>query len=414
MIASVDRVKHGSMENQMNGDSGNKGIARGEVPSEWQAVGLSEICCPRQHPTVPKSKFTKEGFPVYGANGQIGYFDQYTHEDRTLAITCRGATCGTINVVPPMSYITGNAMALDELKTDQVIFDYLGQALRFFGVEQSITGSAQPQITRASLKSVRLPLPSLAEQERIAEILSNVDDSIRATEAVIEQAGRVKRGLMKDLLTGGLSSEAIACGAAPEGWCTMRLGELTNIAGGTTPKRQIAEYWEDGSVSWATPTDITSMSASIYKLFDTKEKISEAAVSKGGSKIFPEQTVLMTSRATIGYVAVTQVSISTNQGFANFLPNEKYDPQFLCYLLESKRGELIQRASGSTFKEISKSSLKGIQIMLPPLSEQRRIVEILSSVDDQIVANRASADQLRRLKRGLMDDLLTGRVRTVS
>ena len=286
--------------------------------------------------------------------------------------------------------------------------------VRVPAIESMIGSTGRQRVPNWIFKNINVACFSYTEQERIAEILSSVDDSIRVTEAVIEQAGRVKLGLMKDLLTGGLSSEAIACGAAPEGWRTMFLGELTRIAGGTTPKRKTAEYWEDVSISWATPTDITSMAASVYKLFDTKEKISEAAVSKGGSKIFPERTVLMTSRATIGYVAVAQVPISTNQGFANFLPNEKYNPQFLCYLLESKRGELIQRAGGSTFKEISKSSLRGFQIMLPPLTEQLRIAEILSSVDDQIVANRASADQLHRLKRGLMDDLLTGRVRTVS
>lgn len=219
---------------------------------------------------------------------------------------------------------------------------------------------------------------------------------------------RVTYGLDGYLMNGELGSKDILHDEVPEGWHAICLGELTDIAGGTTPKRQTAEYWEDGSISWATPTDITAMSTSTYELFDTKEKITEAAVSKGGSRIFPQQTVLMTSRATIGYVAVTQVSISTNQGFANFLPNEKYVPRFLCYLLESKRRELIQNAGGSTFKEISKSSLRSIQIMLPSFSEQERIAEILSSVDDSIRATEAVMAQAERVKRGMMEDLLTG------
>ena len=221
------------------------------------------------------------------------------------------------------------------------------------------------------------------------------------------RAEHLKCGSTEYLMNSDLGNEAIARGEILKGWRTIYLGELTDIAGGTTPHRQIAEYWKDGSICWATPTDITSIPASIYELFDTKEKVSEAAVSKGGSKIFPEQTVLMTSRATIGHVAVAQVPISTNQGFANFLPSEKYVPQFLCYWLESKRSELIQNASGSTFKEISKRSLKGIQIILPPFSEQECIAEILSSVDDCIRATEAVIAQAKRVKRGLMEDLLT-------
>ena len=197
-------------------------------------------------------------------------------------------------------------------------------------------------------------------------------------------------------------------GDVPEGWEENTLGDLTTVAGGTTPKREVAEYWADGSVCWATPTDITSLPLSSYELTITREKISNLAVSKGGSKVFPPRTVLMTSRATIGYVAIANIPTSTNQGFANFLPNSSYEPQFLCYLLEAKRDEIVQKSGGSTFKEISKSSLKSISILLPPLPEQQRIAEILSSVDESIRATEAVIAQAERVKRGLMEDLLTG------
>lgn len=402
------------------------------IPVAWRLCQLKEVIkliYGGGTPDKSKSEYW-DGDIFWASVKDMVTFNPYSTQD---CITQSGlddssskiVSAGTLIVCTRMAVGIGRVYATDvainqDLKAiipnDQITRDFLYFWLEFKRnyFEAIATGTTVKGLRQNLLTAAQIALPPLIEQKRIAEILSKVDKSIRATEAVIEQAECVKRGLMKDMLTGGLSSEAIACGAAPEGWSKICLGELTNIAGGTTPKRQIAEYWEEGSISWATPTDITSLPASKYELFDTKEKISEAAVSRGGSKIFPEQTVLMTSRATIGYVAVAQVPISTNQGFANFLPNEKYDPQFLCYLLESKRGELIQWAGGSTFKEISKSSLRSIQVMLPSFPEQKRIAEILSSVDDQIVANRASADQLRRLKRGLMDDLLTGRVRTVS
>src|ERR1700675_4564151 len=99
----------------------------------WQMVSLGSICSPKQHPTISIKELTQSGYPVYGANGQIGFFDTYTHDKTTIAVTCRGATCGTVNVVPAFSYITGNAMALDDLDEDRSDISYLASALRARG-----------------------------------------------------------------------------------------------------------------------------------------------------------------------------------------------------------------------------------------------------------------------------------------
>jgi type I restriction enzyme S subunit len=153
--------------------------------------GLAFVCLtscrPRQWPTISREQFTDEGYPVYGANGQIGLYSEFTHGIETIAITCRGATCGTINLVPARSYITGNAMALDDLDGSIVAQSYLYQALQHWGVANSISGSAQPQITRQSLSHVAFPFPSLDEQRRIAEVLRSVDEAIAAANAVIGQ-----------------------------------------------------------------------------------------------------------------------------------------------------------------------------------------------------------------------------------
>lgn len=194
----------------------------------------------------------------------------------------------------------------------------------------------------------------------------------------------------------------------PEDWQKVTLADLAKIVGGTTPKRNVEKYWENGEICWATPTDITALPKSCYELHDTKEKISTSAVEEGGAKILPKDTVLMTSRATIGYVAIARAEMATNQGFANFLPSSSYVPKFLCYFLESRRAELIANSGGSTFKEISKASLKRLFVLLPPLAEQQRIAEILTSVDDSIRATEAVIAQAERVKRGLMEDLLTG------
>ena len=194
----------------------------------------------------------------------------------------------------------------------------------------------------------------------------------------------------------------------PEGWSLCKLGDIASIVGGTTPKKSVDEYWSSEDILWATPTDITSLPIGVNYIDDTQSKASLAAVERGGLKVNPAGTVLMTSRATIGYVAISSEEMATNQGFANFLPNKKYVPLFMLYLLRSKKQEFIANAGGSTFKEIGKGVLNNLKAMLPPLKEQKRIAEILSSVDASIQATQAVIDQAERVKRGLMEDLLTG------
>jgi type I restriction enzyme, S subunit len=143
--------------------------------AKWHNVTLGSICSPKQHRTVSMSELTQSGYPVYGANGQIGFYHSFTHDSPTIAITCRGATCGTVNVVPPFSYITGNAMALDDLDEKRVDMKYLASALRARGFNDVISGSAQPQITRQPLLTIAIPLPPLNEQRRIGAILDQAD-----------------------------------------------------------------------------------------------------------------------------------------------------------------------------------------------------------------------------------------------
>lgn len=114
-------------------------------------VKLTEICTPKQWKTIPANELLDEGYPVYGANGIIGYYDKYNHENPVVTITCRGATCGTVNITEPKSYITGNAMCLDNVRPD-ILLEYLYYCLLHYDFSNVISGSAQPQITRQGLE----------------------------------------------------------------------------------------------------------------------------------------------------------------------------------------------------------------------------------------------------------------------
>lgn len=167
---------------------------------------------------------------------------------------------------------------------------------------------------------------------------------------------------------------------------TKMLGEVCEIIGGGTPSRDIPDYFT-GDVPWATPTDVTALHGEKF-ITDTKEHITQRAIDNSATRLVPAGSVLMTSRATIGYTVINKRPMCTNQGFANFIPDKDVDNLYLAYYLEFIRDILIQRASGTTFKEISKSELRKIPIPLPSIEKQKKIGMNLKRITDCINKNR--------------------------
>jgi type I restriction enzyme S subunit len=144
----------------------------------WPQVQLQEICHLKQWQTVKKTEMTEAGYPVYGANGIIGRYHSYNHAEPTIVIGCRGS-CGGVHVTEPHSWVTGNAMALDDLDTEVVDLRFLVWALKTDGLKDAVTGTSQPQITQLSLRRIHIPLPPIEEQRRIVAVLDSAD-AIRA------------------------------------------------------------------------------------------------------------------------------------------------------------------------------------------------------------------------------------------
>ena len=137
---------------------------------------LCDICRPKQWPTIPTKDFTDDGYLVYGANGVIGHYCEYNHDKPTILMACRGASCGVINISKPYSYITGNAMCMDDI-IPEINFEYLAYFLSNYNYKTIITGGAQPQITYTNLKKVKVPIPSYEQQLKFAAIYKQADKS---------------------------------------------------------------------------------------------------------------------------------------------------------------------------------------------------------------------------------------------
>ena len=150
-----------------------------------EKVKLSDICNPKQWKTIPTGDLLEEGYPVYGANGIIGYYSEYNHETPVIAVTCRGATCGSINITVPNAYVTGNAMCLDDVRND-VNINYLYYCLKHYDFNNVISGSAQPQITRQGMDKIFISICCHDKQCEIVDRLKKIENVIDLRKREIE------------------------------------------------------------------------------------------------------------------------------------------------------------------------------------------------------------------------------------
>lgn len=175
-------------------------------------------------------------------------------------------------------------------------------------------------------------------------------------------------------------------------WKTVKLSDLGEIVGGATPSTSREEYY-NGDIPWLTPKDLAGYQ---YRYIEKGERnITKAGLESCSSKIMPKNTVLFTSRAPIGYVAIAKNDICTNQGFKSIVPNDQTDYLFLYYLLKYNKDKIEAMGSGTTFKEVSGSTMREIEVKVPRVKDiQRKIAQVLDSIDSKIDNNRKINDNL--------------------
>ena len=183
---------------------------------------------------------------------------------------------------------------------------------------------------------------------------------------------------------------------------TASLGEVADIISGATPKTGVADYW-DGDVRWATPADLSKLDGAY--IADSPRKLTAAGVRSCATSVLPEGSVLLSSRAPIGHVAINAIPMATNQGFKSLIPGPDLDAKFLYYWLKSKTHYLQSLGNGATFKELSKKTTEKIQIPLPPLEEQRRIAAILDHADALRTKRRQVLAHLDTLAQSIFHDM---------
>ena len=181
-----------------------------QLPRGWKKYNLFDICQPKQWKTIAVKDLINEGYPVYGANGIIGYYHEYNHDVATVLLTCRGATCGEVHISKPYSYINGNAMCMDNL-SDKTITEFLYYYLKSINLNFIISGSAQPQITQFGLRKVEIPIPPLETQQaivnKIESLFDEIDEGIGRLKTAAQQIQQYRQSLLKNAFNGELTKE---------------------------------------------------------------------------------------------------------------------------------------------------------------------------------------------------------------
>jgi type I restriction enzyme S subunit len=281
------------------------------------------------------------------------------------------------------------------------------------------TSGSMKNISQGKLLGLRLSVPPLAEQRKIAWILSSVDETIEKTEAVIAQLDIVKKAMLEELLTRGVQGRRLEPIAEewrlgrvlpgitmkPSGWQLVRLTDVAKLESGHTPSRRHPEYW-DGGVPWVSLHDTGALDGP--EISETAQTVSELGIAKSSARLLPRGTVVFSRTATVGKATVLGREMSTSQDFANYVCGPRVHNRYLMHLLRFMQTEWDRLMAGSTHQTIYMPVFRDLQVLLPEIREQERIAEVADAAEARIQAERDSLEPMRAVKASLASELLSG------
>jgi type I restriction enzyme S subunit len=427
--------------------------AYGEPPEGWIWSRLDDVSkgvfdCPHSTPKLTESGpyvvRTQDIITGVFRSEQAGHVSEETYVERIARVTPsygdllysrEGTYFGIAAEVPATTRVClGQRMVLirpDKCRLDFSFLRYwLNSPIMAAHIHGYRDGSVAERLNLPTIRALPILLPPLAEQKRIAEVLGALDDKIelnRRMNATLEAAaralfqswfvdfdpvrakldGRTPSGI--DPATAVLfpdSFEESPMGHIPKGWEVKPVGEVVDCVGGGTPSTSDPKYWEGGTYHWTTPKDFSSLQAPI--LLDTERRLTDAGVAKISSGLLPAGTLLMSSRAPVGYLAISAIPVAINQGFIAMKCNEQASNYFMLNWCQQNMAEIEGRATGTTFAEISKQNFRPIPLVLPKQDIMTAFSNRVAPLYEQITANLRQSRTLAILRDTLLPKLLFG------
>lgn len=363
------------------------------------SVPLGDICRPKQWKTLPRKALKEDGYPVYGANGRLGFYDDFTHSARTILVGCRGS-CGSIHLTEPNSYANGNAMALGELDTERVDQQYLFRFLRYRGFEDVITGTSQPQIIGANIRRVPVPLPQLPEQRRIAAILDKADALRHSRREAIAKLDQLLQSVFLEMFGDPVTNS--------KRWPVARLADYGQVITGNTPSRAVEDNY-GSAIEWIKSDNLNTPSDYVTRADEyLSDRGAESARIVGAGSVLV--TCIAGSFDCIGNLAISDRSVAFNQQINAVVPNTNTPSAFVYSLLKlSKR--LIQAASTNSMKGmVSKSKFSAVTVPMPPADLQMEFAKCFEKYQIVRRSMEIAADKSSRVLASLQQRAFTGQL----
>ena len=384
----------------------------GKLPDRWvgETLGESWRCTSQRHLEEGTNQ-DGAAYPVYGANGQIGFYTEFNHADQEVTVTCTGASVNmrdNVNVIPAKFWISGNAMVVRPMDAQASARTSSPCTCRPSTRRFTVThrDCATPDNSQNHCPPSRVARPPLAEQEQIVEILeghlSRLDAALQHIQTLRDKAAQFRRSLLHAAFTGALTGHDPSTGELPDRWVQGTLGEAVAVVMGQSPPG--SSYNTDGIGD-----PFFQGKKEFGELHPTVEKWTTA-----GKKFAKAGDILMSVRAPVGPTNVAQVDCVIGRGLAAIRGGTGLDQAFLLLSLRAFESEIAAKGTGTTFDSISGDALRGQTLLIPPLAEQEQIIEILEGHLSRLDAAMAVADAVEEragaLRRSLLHAAFTGKL----
>lgn len=397
-----------------------------ELPVDWELRRFSEIVSENKKSQLKVSDASNFGpYKFYTSGENILQHHKFLVEGENVFL----ATGGVANVKyddNKVAYSTDTySLKVKDNSSAKLLYYHLLNDLWYINYNY-FEGSGLKHLQKKELRKHLLPYPNdYQEQQKIAEILTKMDDAIANTQAMIDKYENIKKGLMQDLLTKGIDENGnirseethkfkdSPLGRIPVEWELSSIADLGNWKGGKTPSKSQPRYWEKGSVLWFSSKDITedTLSNSFYK-------ISRNAVIETNQTIFPaHKSLIFVFRSGILRhtfpIAKSKSDFTVNQDIKVLLPRNKIKTDFLFFLFKNLESIILKSyvKAGTTVESIDGKAFFKIDVGIPDEIEQQRIIDVISTVYENINNKKLELEKLKIKKIGLMQDLLSGKVR---
>jgi len=392
----------------------------GRIPKDWEVGKLGNVVEIHDNKRIPLSEMersTRKGsYPYCGANGVIDYIDDYIFDGEFVLLAEDGGAYGKFEnsayIMQGKFWVNNHAHVIRAIpnKTTNVFILFV---LNFLDLNPYIVGTTRKKLNQEQMKEIKIPLPPLSEQQKIAEIVSTIDKAIQKTNEVIAKTERLKKGLLQELLTKGIGHKEFKdteIGRIPKEWEVVKLGDVVEInRESRDPRKEIPN-------ETFLYIDIESVEGGTGKIRNPKRILGKNAPSRARRVVHENDVIMSTVRPYLKAFALVPKEYDgqiCSTGFAVLSCKNVVFPYFLLNVLfwDNIIAQCNAMMVGGQYPALTQSHVSSIKIPLPSIEEQQEIAEILSIVDEKLELERNERVKLERIKQGLMDLLLTGKIR---